>query len=58
MTTKRMRSSNRVKIEKAFTQQAEHFESAKTQKIKGGAAAAFFSRSPPAKPIVFLFGGS
>ena len=57
MTTKRMRSSNRAKIEKALTRQAEHFESAKTQKIKGGAAA-LFSRSTPAKPIVFLFGGS
>ena len=58
MTTKRMRSSNRVKIKKAFTQQADRFKSAKTQKSKGGAAAALFSRSIPAKPIVFLFGGS
>ena len=35
MTTKRMRSSNRVEIEKAFTQQAGHFESVKTEKSKG-----------------------
>ena len=35
MTTKRMRSSNRAEIEKAFTRQADHFDSAKTEKIKG-----------------------
>ena len=35
MTTKRMLSSNRAKIEKAFTRQADRFESAKTQKSKG-----------------------
>ena len=29
MTTKQMRSSNRAEIEKAFTQQEGHFESAK-----------------------------
>ena len=57
MTTKRMRSSNRAKIEKAFTQQADPFESAKTETIKGGCGGVI-QRSIPAKPIVFLFGGS
>ena len=57
MTTKRMRSSNRAKIEKAFTRQADHFESAKTEKSKV-CCCGVIQRSIPAKPIVFLFGGS
>lgn len=56
MTTKRMLSSNRAEIEKAFTRQADHFKSAKTQTIKG--CCGVIQRSIPAKPIVFLFGGS
>lgn len=58
MTTKRMRSSNRAKIEKAFTQQADHFKSAKTQKIKGGCRGGVIQPQHPRKADFFLFGGS
>ena len=57
MTTKRMRSSNRVKIEKAFTRQADHFKSVKTQKSKVCCGGVIQPQSPR-KADFFLFGGS
>ncbi len=57
MTTKRMRSSNRAKIEKAFTQQADPFESVKTQKSKVCRGGVIQPQSP-CKADFFLFGGS
>lgn len=56
MTTKRMRSSNRAEIEKAFTRQADHFKSAKTQTIKG--CGGVIQPQSPRKADFFLFGGS
>ena len=57
MTTKRMRSSNRAKIEKAFTRQADPFESAKTETIKV-CCGSVIQPQHPRKADFFLFGGS
>ena len=57
MTTKRMRSSNRVKIEKALTRQADHFKGAKTEKSKVCRGGVIQPQSPR-KADFFLFGGS
>ena len=49
MTTKRMHSSNRAENEKAFTQQADHFESAKTEKSKGCCGGVIQPQSPQSR---------